>query len=243
LRSLFVGFETVNTDNLSEQSKYQNIGRDYGAAIRRLHQLGVMVNGSFVFGMDHDGPDVFERTVDWAIDQGIETATFHILTPYPDTALYRRVEEQGRLLHQDWDLYDTRHVVFQPARLQPAELEAGYWWAYREFYKWGSIVRGAATKDSLRGRFRHVAYAGGWKKFEPLWDVAIRTGQVLHLLPVLEAILAGFGEQRPRLQCHSERSEESRAVAQILRCAQDDAGLGLIQRSSQTFGTTSAPKP
>jgi radical SAM superfamily enzyme YgiQ (UPF0313 family) len=86
LRSLFVGFETVNGDNLQEQSKYQNIGRDYNAAVRRLHQLGVMVNGSFVFGMDHDGPDVFERTVDWAIGQGIETATFHILTPYPDTA-------------------------------------------------------------------------------------------------------------------------------------------------------------
>ena len=94
LRSLFVGFETVNADNLSEQRKYQNIGRDYDAAIRRLHDCGVMVNGSFVFGMDHDGPDVFERTVDWAVEQGIETATFHILTPYPDTALYRRMAAQ-----------------------------------------------------------------------------------------------------------------------------------------------------
>jgi radical SAM superfamily enzyme YgiQ (UPF0313 family) len=111
LRSLFVGFETVNSDNLSEQAKYQNVGRDYGAAVRRLHQLGVMVNASFVFGMDHDGPDVFGRTVDWAISQGIETATFHILTPYPDTALYRRVESQERLVHRNWDLYDTRHVV------------------------------------------------------------------------------------------------------------------------------------
>src|SRR6202165_1811388 len=185
LRSLFVGFETVNSDNLSEQSKYQNIGRNYNAAVKRLHQLGVMVNGSFVFGMDHDGPDVFERTVEWAIGQGIETATFHILTPYPDTALYKRMESQGRLLHRDWDLYDTRHVVFQPAQLDPSALEAGYWRAYREFYRWASIVRGASTKNSLRGRLRHVAYAGGWKKFEPFWDVAIRTGQVLHLLPVL----------------------------------------------------------
>jgi radical SAM superfamily enzyme YgiQ (UPF0313 family) len=198
LRSLFVGFETVNADNLSEQAKYQNIGRDYDAAVRRLHGLGVMVNGSFVFGMDHDGPDVFERTVDWAIGQGIETATFHILTPYPDTALFTRMASQGRVLHRDWDLYDTRHVVFRPARLSSAELEAGYWRAYREFYRWGSIVRGAWSKDSARGRLRHLAYAGGWKKFEPLWDVAIRTGQVLHLLPVLEAILGGFGEQPVR---------------------------------------------
>jgi len=190
LRSLFVGFETVNGDNLQEQRKYQNIGRDYGAAVRRLHDLGVMVNGSFVFGMDHDGPDVFERTIEWAIGQGIETATFHILTPYPDTALHERMRAEDRLLHQDWDLYDTRHVVFKPARLTAAELEAGYWGAYRDFYRWGSIIRGAATKTDLLGRMRHVAYAGGWKKFEPLWDLLIRSRHVLNALPILETILA-----------------------------------------------------
>jgi radical SAM superfamily enzyme YgiQ (UPF0313 family) len=189
LRSLFVGFETVNSDNLHDQRKFQNIGRDYAAAVRRLHDLGVMVNGSFVFGMDHDGPDVFERTVEWAIEQGIETATFHILTPYPDTALHARMEAEGRLLHREWDLYDTRHVVFKPARLTPTDLEAGYWRAYRDFYRWGSILRGAGTKTTLRGGLRHVGYAGGWKKFEPLWDVLIRSRQVLHALPVLEAIL------------------------------------------------------
>ena len=114
LRSLFVGFETLNPDNLVEQRKYQNMRRDYAAAIRRLHDLGVMINGSFVFGMDGDDPSVFERTVEWAIEQGIETATFHILTPYPGTALYRRIADQGRLTVHDWDLYDTRHTVFQP---------------------------------------------------------------------------------------------------------------------------------
>jgi radical SAM superfamily enzyme YgiQ (UPF0313 family) len=153
-----------------------------------------MVNGSFVFGMDHDGPDVFERTVEWAIAQGIETATFHILTPYPDTALHGRMESEDRLLHRDWDLYDTRHVVFKPARLLPRELEDGYWRAYRDFYRWGSIFRGAAAKDDWRGRIRHVAYAGGWKKFEPLWDLLIRSKHVLHALPVLEAILSASGE-------------------------------------------------
>ena len=195
LRSLFVGFETVNGDNLHDQRKYQNIGRDYAAAVRRLHDLGVMVNGSFVFGMDHDGPDVFERTVEWAVEHGIETATFHILTPYPDTALHRRMETAGRMLHRDWDLYDTRHVVFKPAGLSPSELESGYWRAYRDFYRWGSILKGASTKSDLRGRLRHIAYAGGWKKFEPLWDLLIRSRQVLHALPVLETIL-GAGRDR-----------------------------------------------
>src|SRR6185295_3394723 len=115
---------TLNPDNLVEQRKYQNMRRDYAAAIRRLHDHGVMVNGSFVFGMDGDDPSVFRRTVDWAIDNGIETATFHILTPYPGTALHTRMVEANRILHENWSDYDTRHVVFQPARLAPAELEA-----------------------------------------------------------------------------------------------------------------------
>jgi radical SAM superfamily enzyme YgiQ (UPF0313 family) len=192
LRSLFVGFETLSTANLKAQGKYQNLNKDYSAAIRRLHDLGVMINASFVFGMDDDDEAVFSRTVTWAIEQGLETATFHILTPYPGTVLADRMAAQGRLLHRNWDLYDTRHVVYRPARLTPAALEAGYWQAYRDFYRWGSIFSGASTKTSLAGRLRHVAYAGGWKKFEPFWDRVIRAGQVTRLLPLLETVLAGF---------------------------------------------------
>jgi len=191
LRSLFVGFETLSAANLREQGKLQNLNRDYDAAIRRLHEHGVMVNGSFVFGMDGDDPDVFERTVDWAISQGIETATFHILTPYPGTALYDRMERAGRLLHRNWDLYDTRHTVFRPARLTPEALEAGYWRAYASFYRWSAIFRGAATKTDLRNRLRHLAYAAGWKKLEPLWDLVIRAKRVSYMLPILESVLTG----------------------------------------------------
>ncbi len=195
LRSLFVGFETVSQANLKEHHKYQNLNRDYTAAIRRLRDLGVMVNGSFVFGMDDDDETVFDRTVDWAVGQGIETATFHILTPYPDTELYKRIAAQGRLLHSRWDEYDTRHVVFQPARLTPAKLEAGYWHAYKQFYTWANIWRGAAHKASAADRLRHMAYAGGWKKFEPAWDWVIRAKQVTQLLPFLEEILEAFGKR------------------------------------------------
>jgi radical SAM superfamily enzyme YgiQ (UPF0313 family) len=198
LRSLFVGFETLNPANLREQHKYQNLNRDYSAAIKRLHSLGVMVNGSFVFGMDDDDATVFDRTVEWAVAQGIETATFHILTPYPDTALYARMAAQGRLLHSRWDLYDTRHVVYRPARMAAEDLEAGYWRAYRDFYRWGAIVRGAWAKDGWAERARHVAYAGGWKKFEPLWDLVIRARRAARMLPALEAILAGFGKHAPQ---------------------------------------------
>src|SRR5262245_46589596 len=154
-----------------------------------------MVNASFVFGMDDDGPDVFDRTVSWAIEQGIETATFHIMTPYPGTALHSRMDAAGRMLHRDWDLYDTRHVVYTPRGMTASQLEDGYWRAYRDFYRWGSIWRGASAQPTGRARLRHMAYAGGWKKFEPLWDLAIRTRQVLHALPLLESVLAAFGER------------------------------------------------
>jgi len=189
LRSLFVGFETLSAANLAEQHKHQNLHRDYGAAIARLHDLGVMINGSFVFGMDHDDRNVFGRTVEWAITHGIETATFHILTPYPGTALHGRLRAQGRITCSDWNRYDTRHVVFAPRGMTAAELEDGYWWAYREFYRWPSIARGALAHDTVRAGARHLAYAAGWKKFEPLWDLVIRARRTDVMRPVLEAIL------------------------------------------------------
>jgi len=192
LRSLFVGFETLNPTNLVQQHKYQNLNRDYSAAIRRLHDLGVMVNASFVFGMDDDDETVFDRTVEWAIQQGIETATFHILTPYPSTALYKRIVAEGRLTSSNWDLFDTRHTVFQPKRLTTEALENGYWHAYREFYRWENILQGSKAHEGITNQLRHIAYAGGWKKFEPMWDWVIRAKRVTNLLPVLEAILAGF---------------------------------------------------
>ncbi len=199
LRSLFVGFETLNTDCLRSHGKHQNLNRSYDHAVRRLHDLGVMINASFVFGMDGDDPSVFERTVGWAVEQGIETATFHILTPYPGTALFKRMEAQGRIVHRDWDLYDTRHVVYRPDGIAPELLEAGYRRAYRDFYRWGSILAGAGTKESWLGRLRHVAYAGGWKKFEPMWDLVIRSRQVFRMLPMLENVLTGFGNRRSEL--------------------------------------------
>jgi radical SAM superfamily enzyme YgiQ (UPF0313 family) len=198
LRSLFVGFETLAAEGLRAQGKRQNLGRDYAAAVRRLHDLGVMVNASFVFGLDEDDGSVFDRTVEWAIGQGIETATFHVLTPYPGTALFRRMEAEGRLLHRDWDLYDTRHAVFRPARLTPRQLEDGYWRSYRDFYSWRGILRGAAATPDVASGLRHAAYAIGWKKCEPLWDLLIRSRRVARGLPLLERVLDAASAGRGR---------------------------------------------
>jgi len=217
LRSLFVGFETLNKPNLQSQHKIHNLNRNYSAAVQRLHELGVMVNASFVFGMDEDDRDVFKRTVAWAISHGVQTSTFHILTPYPGTALHTRLAAQGRLLTSNWDLYDTRHAVFQPARLSTLELEAGYWQAYRDFYRWGSILQSAWMKETWQGRLRHLAYAGGWKKFEPLWNLVIRLRHLGAFLPVLESTLNASANRRqaetlrsvPSMNAREPRGKES----------------------------------
>jgi len=193
LSSLFIGFETLDPLNLRAQHKVHNLGHDYGVAVRRMHNLGVMVTASFVFGMDEDDETVFDRVVEWAIQQGIETATFHILTPYPGTELHRRLMEQQRITTDNWDDYDTRHSVFRPARMTAEALEAGYWRAYRQFYGWPAIVRAAWAKEDWVHRLRHIAYAGGWKKLEPVWGLIIRARQIGLTRPLLEAVLSGVG--------------------------------------------------
>jgi radical SAM superfamily enzyme YgiQ (UPF0313 family) len=209
MRSVFVGFETLNEENLRRHAKRQNLSRSYDDVIRRCHDAGVMVNGSFVFGLDDDGADVFDRTVEWAISRSLETATFHIMTPYPGTALYQRLASEGRIVSSDWNRYDTRHVVYRPLKMSPDELESGYWRAYREFYRWRAIARGAAGHDTLRQAARHFAYAGGWKKLEPLWDRIIRAHRVGAMLPVLEHTLNAFGRAKRTV----ERQEAGLASA------------------------------
>jgi len=209
LRSLFVGFETLTPGNLARSNKVQNLGRDYKAVTDRLHGLGIMINGSFVFGMDDDDEDVFRRTVDWAIEHGITTATFHIQTPYPGTRLFTRMEQEGRIVTRDWDLYDTRHVVYRPARLKPEALKEGYDWAYREFYRWKSIGRAALSHGTVKHQTKHLFYAAGWKKFEPLWDLVIRARQLCHMTPLLEAVLSKVTRTAGEPPLAGERSNSS----------------------------------
>src|SRR6476620_7807239 len=197
LRSLFVGFESLTPGNLVSSNKRQNLGRDYKAVTDRLHSLGIMINGSFVFGMDDDEEDVFRRTVDWGVANGITTATFHVMTPYPGTGLHARLTREGRITTGNWDLYDTRHVVYRPARLTPEALKQGYDWAYREFYRWSAIARASRAHGTLKHQAKHFFYATGWKKFEPLWDVVIRARRLGAMTPLLEGVLSKVTAKAP----------------------------------------------
>jgi radical SAM superfamily enzyme YgiQ (UPF0313 family) len=190
LRSVFIGFETLSSSNLSQSNKKQNLGKNYEVAVRRLHSLGIMINGSFVFGLDEDDKDVFRATVDWGVKNGLTTSTYHILTPYPGTRLFQGMQKENRILHRNWDLYDTRHVVYQTKGLSPDELKKGYDWAYRSFYSWTNIWKSSSQHEKLKHTVKHFAYAGGWKKFEPLWNFMIKTKGLNKMLPLLEAILS-----------------------------------------------------
>lgn len=190
LRSLFVGFETFSPQNLKQSNKKQNLKKDYEAAVKRLHSLGIMINGSFVFGLDEDDKDVFKRTVDWGIQNAITTSTYHVLTPYPGTKLFKDMEQQNRIITKNWDLYDTRHVVYKTTNLSAKELKQGYHWAYKEFYKWSNIFEASFNHESHKHKLKHLLYSGGWKKFEPLWNFLIKTKNLNNMLPLLESILS-----------------------------------------------------
>jgi radical SAM superfamily enzyme YgiQ (UPF0313 family) len=196
LRSLFVGFESLNDKNLKQSNKNHNLGRDYNVAIQRLHDLGIMINGSFVYGLDDDDAGIFRRTVDWAIERGITTSTFHIATPYPGTAFYKEMERSERMVSRNWDLFDTRHVTFNPTRMSAKELKNGYDWSYDQFYRWSSIVRSSLSHGLMKHQMKHFFYTGGWKKFEPLWNFAIQIRKLNLMTPLLEGILSEVTKEK-----------------------------------------------
>lgn len=190
LRSLFVGFETFSPANLKQSNKKQNLQKDYVNAVNRLHSLGIMINGSFVFGLDEDDNDVFKRTVEWGVQNALTTSTYHILTPYPGTQLYTNMMNEGRILTNNWDLYDTRHVVYKTKSIAAAQLEEGYNWAYKEFYSWKNIMKASVQHESNKHKLKHFFYTAGWKKFEPVWNFMIKKRGLNKMLPILESILS-----------------------------------------------------
>lgn len=217
LRSLFIGFESLNQNAMHRHQKRHNCVSEYDTAVKMLHDRGVMINASFVFGLDGDTPSVFDTTTRWAISKGIETATFHLLTPYPGTVLYRKYAASNRILHHDWDLYDTRHAVFSHPTMSKDTMEQGYARSYETFYKWVNIIRSARTKSTLAQKLRHITYVGAWKKFDPLWSVLIKLRGLKLAVPSLEKVLNGTCQPTPYRSSHSRRPQLSQNVLETNR--------------------------
>ena len=140
-QGLFIGFESINPKSIADANKGQNVIWRYEYLISEIHRRGIMINASFVFGLDDDDPTTFRRTAEWIMKQKIETITSHILTPYPGTAQYRRMEEKGLITDYDQRLYTTSNVVYKPARMTAEQLRKGYLWIYDELYSWKGILR------------------------------------------------------------------------------------------------------
>jgi radical SAM superfamily enzyme YgiQ (UPF0313 family) len=208
---VFVGFESLTGENLAEANKKTPSPADYARRVAILHDHGIQVNGSFVLGFDHDGPDVFERTVAWIEAARLECSTFHILTPYPGTPLFRRMDEEGRLLHKDWRLYDTSHVVFRPKQMEPEALAEGYAWCYRRLFSHASIWR--RRPADWRAVPPYLAMSYLYKRSNFLWHLLIRhrlTGPVWR--PLVEWTRRRHLTFRLRLEARTEDAPMSGAV-------------------------------
>lgn len=169
---VFVGFESLDDRNIAASGKRSPLAEDYARRVHVLQDHGIQVNASFVLGFDHDRPDVFDRTIEWIERTRLECATFHILTPYPGTPLFRQLEAEGRILHEDWDLYDTAHVVFRPKHMTPEELAEGYARCYERLFSHASIWK--RRPADVRAVPAYLAMSYLYKRANPLWHVLIR---------------------------------------------------------------------
>lgn len=140
-RGLLMGFESISREALRRSRKAFNDPDRYARVVRRLHDRGIGLQACFVFGMDDDDAGVFRRTTDFAIETKIDLPRYAIVTPFPGTTLFARLESEGRILHRDWSRYDGQHVVFRPKRLTVEELQSGHQDAWRRTYSWPAIVR------------------------------------------------------------------------------------------------------
>jgi len=169
---VFIGFESLSDDNLSDSNKKTLKTSDYARRARMLHDYGIQVNGSFVLGFDHDCKDVFAKTAQWIEENRLECATFHILTPYPATPLFRQMEEQGRILHRDWTQYDTAHAVFRPKHMSPEELERGYAWIYQRLFSHASIWHRRPEQWQAVPLYLAMSYL--YKRSNRFWHLLIK---------------------------------------------------------------------
>jgi radical SAM superfamily enzyme YgiQ (UPF0313 family) len=143
-RALFIGFESVQDEAVRHAGKRQNKPGRYSEVVRCLADHGIGVWGSFIFGLDDDSPDAFERTVEFCVDSKVTMAVFALLTPYPGTALYKRLKAENRLTKDAWWLssdHDTDAPFYRPATMSRETLREGWVRAWRSMYSLSSIRR------------------------------------------------------------------------------------------------------
>jgi radical SAM superfamily enzyme YgiQ (UPF0313 family) len=136
---LLIGFESISRQVIKRMGKGINLRRRYQEAVSRIHDRGIQIQGSFIFGFDEDTAASFDETLQFVRQVRLSGANYCLLTPYPGTRLFQEYTDEGRILSRDWSRYDRNHVVFQPIHFSPDELQERTRRAYLETYNWKSL--------------------------------------------------------------------------------------------------------
>jgi radical SAM superfamily enzyme YgiQ (UPF0313 family) len=156
----FVGFESVSQAALDGIKKTHNKVENFKKMIKRVHNHGMAVQGGIIFGFDEDNPDIFDTTLEKLYELEMDVVEINILTPYPGTPLYDRMENQGRILTKDWSRYNQVDVVYQPKNMTPKELMDGARKVAKEFYSIPNILERDARIFSIVKRPSAIIPAG-----------------------------------------------------------------------------------
>lgn len=141
MKGALIGFESVSERALRNIRKGFNAPDAYFSAAQKLHANNVAIMGCFVFGLDHDDAGCFQRTLDFVNAAAIDVPRFTVNTAYPGTAYYNKLKSQGRIVEDNWAMFDCQHVVVQPLLMSAQQLYEGHLWAWKQAYSIPSILK------------------------------------------------------------------------------------------------------
>jgi radical SAM superfamily enzyme YgiQ (UPF0313 family) len=165
-KGLFIGFESLSQQTLQAMGKSMNLADEYKEAVKIIHDHGIGIQGSFIFGTDNDDMSVFSDVLRFIEKTHMEAALFSVLTPFPGTKIQKVLHGEGRIIHCDWDKYDMNHVVFRPKKMTPEQLQDGFNWAYRRLYGYKSILTRLFPfrRSGFFYAVQNCGFRQGWRK-------------------------------------------------------------------------------
>lgn len=165
-KGLFIGFESLSQESLNAMGKSINTVNRYKDEIKMIHDHGIGIQGSFIFGTDQDDNSIFSDVLRFVEKTHLEAVLFSVLTPFPGTRIQEALLRQNRIIHTNWDKYDMNHVVFRPQRMTPAQLQAGLNWAYKRLYGYSSIMKRLFPfkRGGLFYGIQNYGFRQAWKK-------------------------------------------------------------------------------
>jgi radical SAM superfamily enzyme YgiQ (UPF0313 family) len=156
----FVGFESINQASLNGIKKTSNKVKDFKKMVKRVHNHDMTIQGGIIFGFDEDTPDIFDKTIETINDWELDMLEVNILTPYPGTPLFNKLDREGRILTKDWNRYNQVDVVFKPKNMSERELYEGARKVAKEFYSRFSVIKKIAKIIVITKKFSSVIPAG-----------------------------------------------------------------------------------